>query len=80
MPNGNIVMVQCDTLPWRGRAMFFDKQADGSFVYSCGIEEQGPSVAWGACTAIGWMIARKLFEETDINLWSEMTGQKQGAD
>jgi hypothetical protein len=75
-----IILVQKDRPPWQGRVLFFEKQEDGSFMYSCGIEEQGPAWAFSANTALGWLIARKVFEETDIQLWSEMTGQKQGAD
>ena len=81
MPNGNIVMVQRDTLPWRGRALFLDKQPDGTFVFSCAIEEQGvPSWCFSATTTLGWMIAHNLIKDIDVQLWSEQTGRKQGAD
>lgn len=79
--SGTLVLVQRGTRPWCGRALFLDKQSDGSYVYSCGIEEQGvPAVCFGAASALGWVLAREMFEKTDINLWSEMIGQKQGAD
>ena len=78
--NGGFALVKRDTPPWSGVMIMFTKNPDGSYKFSCAIEEQGvPSV----CYSTGRAMAHLLYSmqhALDLQTHSEVRGQKQGAD